>query len=421
MGLLDTPFSALIEEIIKAVLQAVKRKTNNINENHATFLNRFKEIGQATLKSLSYQASSKFSKFFVQKKWMILTVLSLIILSGLIILRTANAEIMFSALAAVEPSGSEAMAVEEANSLTIEDLPDFVSGPNNPLVLQKSVNLTTIIPDRPRMEIISYSVGRGDSIFAIADKFALKPETVLWGNFEALQDDPHGLRPGQELNILPVDGTYYEWKEGDNLATVAAFFGVEIREILDWPGNKLSPSMDVTSSDIPLGTGLVIPGGQRELVSWQAPRISRSNPAVAKVAGPGACGSIYDGPIGEGFFLWPTPATYLSGYSYSSLHPGIDIAGATGNAIFASASGVVVYAGWNNYGYGYMVVIDHGDGWQTLYAHMNNVNVGCGQAVFQGNVIGGVGSTGNSSGSHLHFEMQHDSYGKVNPYDLVSP
>jgi len=67
------------------------------------------------------------------------------------------------------------------------------------------------------------------------------------------------------------------------------------------------------------------------------------------------------------------------------------------------------------------VVIDHGDGWQTLYAHMNDVDVVCGQAVFQGNVIGGVGSTGNSTGPHLHFEMQHDVYGKVNPFGFVSP
>jgi murein DD-endopeptidase MepM/ murein hydrolase activator NlpD len=125
--------------------------------------------------------------------------------------------------------------------------------------------------------------------------------------------------------------------------------------------------------------------------------------------------------VGEGFFIWPTLATFLSGYGFSDFHPGIDIAGSEGNAVYASATGVVVYAGWDNYGYGQMVVIDHGDGWQTLYAHLSQVNVGCGQATFQGNVIGRVGSTGNSSGSHLHFEMESDAYGKVNPYNFVSP
>ena len=68
-----------------------------------------------------------------------------------------------------------------------------------------------------------------------------------------------------------------------------------------------------------------------------------------------------------------------------------------------------------------MAVIDHGDGWQTLYAHMSQVNVVCGQATFQGNVIGLVGSTGNSTGPHLHFEIESDLYGKVNPWDYVSP
>jgi murein DD-endopeptidase MepM/ murein hydrolase activator NlpD len=82
---------------------------------------------------------------------------------------------------------------------------------------------------------------------------------------------------------------------------------------------------------------------------------------------------------------------------------------------------VVVYAGWNDWGYGYMIVLDHGNGWQTLYAHLSGINVGCGQGVRQGRVIGAVGSTGNSTGAHLHFEMQSDQYGKVNPLNFVSP
>lgn len=287
--------------------------------------------------------------------------------------------------------------------------------------ITRKIEIHTAIPERPRMQISQYSVQQGDTIFGIAEEYGLQPETILWGNYSILEDNPHSLRPGQDLNILPVDGTYYEWFEGDSLTTVASFFGVEPQEIIDWPGNNLSPSLDYAAPDIAEGTAIMIPGGAREFVSWQAPRITRGNPAVASVSGPGACGSIYDGPVGEGFFLWPTAATDVSGYGYSSFHPGIDIAGSTGNAIFASASGVVVYAGWNNYGYGYMVVIDHGDGWQTLYAHMSKVNVGCGQAAFQGNVIGAVGSSGNSSGSHLHFEMQSDAYGKVNPYNFVSP
>jgi murein DD-endopeptidase MepM/ murein hydrolase activator NlpD len=81
--------------------------------------------------------------------------------------------------------------------------------------------------------------------------------------------------------------------------------------------------------------------------------------------------------------------------------------------------GVIVYSGWNDWGYGNVVVIDHGYGWQTLYAHMSKINAECGMSVYQGDVIGLYGSTGNSTGPHLHFEMLHEEYGKVNPWDFL--
>lgn len=322
-----------------------------------------------------------------------------------------------SEAASQQGTSTPSAAQSEQPDLTIADLPPYNPSPDSSGGVRRDLVLHTVLPDRPRLEVQKYIVKEGDTLFGIAEGFGLKAETLLWGNFEVLEDNPHSLRPGQELNILPIDGTYYQWKEGDSLEDVANFFGVPAREILDWPGNDINPA----DLQVRPGTWLVVPGGKREFVTWRAPRITRANPAVASVAGPGSCGAVYDGPIGEGYFVWPTTAGFLSGYGYSSFHPGIDIAGSMGNAIYAAASGVVVYAGWNNYGYGYMVVIDHGDGWQSLYAHMSNLNVGCGQAVFQGGVIGGVGSSGNSSGPHLHFELQSDAYGKVNPYDFVSP
>ncbi len=303
----------------------------------------------------------------------------------------------------------------------VEDLPSFPPADSSPAGIPRRADPITLIPARPRPEVVRYVVQPGDTLFGIADQFGLRPETLLWGNYDLLQDDPHSLRPGQELNVLPVDGTLYRWESRDTLGAVATFFNVSVEDILDWPGNGLTHGVDPADPPIEPGTQLVIPGGQREFVTWRAPRITRSNPAVARLAGPGACGSIYDGPTGEGFFIWPTTGTTLSGYDYSDFHPGIDIAGREGNPIFASASGVVVYAGWSDYGYGLMVVVDHGDGWQTLYAHMSQVNVVCGQAAFQGNVIGLVGSTGNSTGPHLHFEIESDLYGKMNPWDFVSP
>ena len=130
-----------------------------------------------------------------------------------------------------------------------------------------------------------------------------------------------------------------------------------------------------------------------------------------------------DGYIGSGAFVWPSTANWLSGYDYSpsTNHWGIDIAGQMGNAIYASDSGVVVYAGWNDWGYGNVIVIDHGNGWQTLYAHLSQLYVGCGASVSSGQSIAGMGSTGRSSGPHLHFELMNESRVRVNPWDFMQP
>jgi len=202
---------------------------------------------------------------------------------------------------------------------------------------------------------------------------------------------------------------------------VAEFYKVDPLAILEYPGNHLDFLSGGDAPAIEPGTLLIVPDGQREFVDFGPPRITRSNPAVASTYGPGHCGSIYDGAVGTGTFIWPTTATYLSGYDYSPAanHSGIDIAVDTGNPIYASDAGVVVYAGWSYFGYGNLVVIDHGQ-WQTLYAHLSDYYVVCGQSVFQGTTIAALGNTGNSSGSHLHFELMYLS-AKVNPWDYVSP
>jgi murein DD-endopeptidase MepM/ murein hydrolase activator NlpD len=304
--------------------------------------------------------------------------------------------------------------------LAPELLPPFAAGGADLSVVQRQTDSHTEIPTRPRLEIVKYVVQSGDSLFGIAERFGLKPETLLFGNYDVLKDDPHSLQPGQELDILPVDGTSHAWIQGESLAKVADFFGVTAQDILDWPGNDLDPDVDVNNPSIPPGMVLVVPGGTREVQSLFAPRITRANPGVARILGPGACGAVYDGPVGTGSFAWPTSLHYVSGFDYNPAlgHPAIDIAGDTGHSITASDSGVIVYAGWNEWGYGLVVVIDHGNDWQTLYAHLSQVNVGCGQAVYQGNLIGLMGCTGNCSGPHLHFEVRYGD-GFVSPWNVL--
>jgi murein DD-endopeptidase MepM/ murein hydrolase activator NlpD len=290
--------------------------------------------------------------------------------------------------------------------------------------IPRFAQIHTDIPSHPRGEVITYTVKLGDTLFGIAKQFGLKPETILWSNQPILGDNPHNLQPGQELNILPVDGAYHRWSTGDGLNGVAKFFGVEPADIIDFSGNHLDPAQigDWSNPKIEAGSWLVIPGGRREFVSWSAPYIPRDNPALAKVLGPGACDTVVGGgALGSGNFIWPTDNHFLSGYDYEpdANHPGIDIAGDEGNPVYAPDNGVVVYAGWNNWGYGNVVVINHGNGWQTLFAHLSSYYVSCGQSVYQGNAIGAVGSTGKADGAHLHFEMMYNGV-RVNPHEYIT-
>lgn len=302
--------------------------------------------------------------------------------------------------------------------------PLFRAGGSSADGVDRTADLHTVLPIRQdRYDVIEYTVETGDSIFSIADKFDLEPQTILWGNRYTLGDDPHFIYPGQTLNILPVDGVYHQWSAGEGLNGVAEFYGVTPEIIINWAGNGLNPSTigDYANPNIPPDTMLVIPGGRGTFTDWRTPRISREEPATAKHLGPGACTASYDGVTGSLTFIWPSTERYLSGYDYSpeTNHFAIDIAGRLGNPIFAADHGVVVYAGWNDYGYGEMIVIDHGSGWQTLYAHLSQINVSCGQEVYQGDTIGLMGSTGKSTGPHLHFELRSDEYGRVNPWDFL--
>ncbi len=270
----------------------------------------------------------------------------------------------------------------------------------------------TDLPAKPRADVRTYHVLKGDTVIGIAEKFNLKPSTIFWGNPYTLHDDPHALLEGMDINILPVDGVYTEWHEGDGLNTVAEVYGVTPEAIIEYPANGLSLETigDYANPNIPAGKWLVVPGGTRSLLTWSAPFVTRENPAVASIYGPGACASVMDGPVGSGSFIWPTSEHYISGYDYSeeSNHRAIDIGGKLGNPVYSADAGVIVYAGWNDWGYGNVVMVDHGNGWQTLYAHLDSYNVQCGYYVGPGDIIGAVGTTGNSSGPHLHYEMRYN-------------
>lgn len=292
-------------------------------------------------------------------------------------------------------------------------LPEFVR-PVGPASIDRAILLHTTIPDRPLTAPQKYVVEAGDSVFSIAKRFKLKPETVLWANSRLLNDNPNMLSVQQELTIPAVNGVLYEVKKGDTIEMVAAKFKATPADIISWPDNKI----DIADPKLVAGSTIMIPNGQREMQSWVVPTIWRANSGANKSIAAG-CDTSGSGAYGTGYFMWPADNHTISGNDFWSGHLGIDIAAAEGAPVYAADSGVVVYAAGIGGGYGLMVMIDHGNGFHTLYAHNSSIVVRCGQGVAKGQVIAYAGSTGNSTGPHLHFEIRYGGM-FVNPHDYVN-
>ena len=277
--------------------------------------------------------------------------------------------------------------------------------------VKRDLVLDTAIPERDRTRILTHVVEQGDSVFGISKTYDISPDSLLWANYATLNDDPHSIRPGVELSIPPTNGILYEWQEGDTLQAVAEEYNAEVADILGWIGNNI----DLTDPQIEPGTLVMVPGGSREYKQWLIPTVARGSSGTAN-ASTSACGG---GPVGSGAFLWPSANHFLSGNDYYAGHLAIDIAGAEGDGVWASDAGVVTKAdtGWN-YGYGNVVMIDHGNGYATLYGHLSVINVAVCQPVYAGTYIGAIGNTGNSFGAHLHFEVRLNG-GFINPWNVL--
>src|SRR3972149_8635008 len=145
-----------------------------------------------------------------------------------------------------------------------------LGGPVAFLSIEREIQIKTNVPaDKPRYDLVEHRVARGDSIFAISESYKPKPETVLWANYDVLQDDPHSLKPGMVLNIPPADGIFYQWKENDTLESVSNEFKADIDDILNFPGNDI----DLTDPKIESGSWVMVPGGEREFVQWLVPTV----------------------------------------------------------------------------------------------------------------------------------------------------
>ncbi len=254
-------------------------------------------------------------------------------------------------------------------------------------------------------QISLYVIRPGDSLSGIAEMFGVSVNTILWANDITNRNI---IKPGMTLTILPISGIRHTVKKGETLASIAKKYHGNVDDIALY--NAIAPTAPIVK-----GMSIVIPGGEMKIIARAPRRASRSvgrygHPRITHAPfNPYRGGS---GPSLPGFFSNPLPGGIIT----QGLHGwnAVDIAAPRWTKIHAAAPGIVIVAhkgGWGG-GYGNYVVINHGNGTQTLYAHMVRNISHVGERVSRGEVLGYVGMTGEATGPHLHFEVR----GARNPF-----
>ncbi len=264
----------------------------------------------------------------------------------------------------------------------------------------------TVTGSTGRLQVEPYTVQSGDTLSGLANQFNLDICSIVWSN---PRNKVSPLRPGNVLDIMPVDGVLFRVTRNISLQQITDETQVDPYTIIDSPFNELGGSTPETV--MVEGMKIVVPGGDGGNCNvWSPPPGSG---ATASSGGGGLWGCNAGG--GGGFpSVNPVGGRYSFTQGFTPAHTGVDLAGSAGTPILASGAGVVSFAGWTEYGYGNAIVISHGSTY-TLYAHLNSINVTCGQSVGAGEVIGAMGSTGRSSGNHLHFEIRDAGFNPLDP------
>lgn len=267
-----------------------------------------------------------------------------------------------------------------------------------------NIDTVTTESEKPRRDVVEYTVAGGDTLSSIAKKFSRKDDPMDTESIAYLNNFSENkiLRPGDVIKIPPTAGVVVEVKSGDTIYSLAKKYGLPgAQAIVDWPYNSF---VDDEKFSLAAGQTLTIPGGRAPAVVQLAPLALRRTPDSG-IFSPGS-----------GQFGWPIQGNITQYYAW--YHSGIDIAGPVGTAVSAADSGRVVSVLYENYGYGYHVIVDHGNGYQTLYGHLSRIDVSGGQNVSRGSQLGLRGSTGRSTGPHLHFEVTQNG-AKVNPLGFL--
>ena len=243
---------------------------------------------------------------------------------------------------------------------------------------------TTLVSDKVRDKTIEYTVQEGDTVASIAQKFGVSEDTVRWQN-DISKDK---IKIGQTLEVLPVTGISHKVQKGDTVYSIAKKYDTFPQALVDFPYNAFSND---ETFELAIGQVVVVPDGVRPADRPTGPRIRQITPDAGTV-------------VASGTFVWPAGGTISQRFSW--YHPGIDIANRAAPNILAADAGRVIVAGWpDGYGFGNRVLVDHGNGYKTQYAHLSQIYVVPGQTVSRGAAIGKMGSTGRSTGIHLDFRI----------------
>lgn len=246
-----------------------------------------------------------------------------------------------------------------------------------------------------RNGVTTYAIQDGDILSGIAAKFNITTQTLIWSNETVSPDD---LKLGQEIRIPPTSGVLHRIKQGDTLAGIADKYKVEGDKFVAYANNEL-----IDPDALVVGQEVMVAGGVKpaEPLAQAATR----QPG-AQVRGGGAILPPAPQATGGGLFQWPTYGPIYGWFGGG--HRGLDISPPYGTPVYAAEAGTVISMSYLSDGYGLTVMIDHGNGYQTLYAHLSEGVVRSGEAVVRGQHLGRVGTTGRVTGPHLHFEVHNN-------------
>jgi LysM repeat protein len=267
-------------------------------------------------------------------------------------------------------------------------------------------------PSSARFKVIYHTVEGGETISTIAEKYGVSQNTILWANGLSAKST---LSPGQPLKILPITGVEHTVKKGDTLSALAKKYGIDEEQIREY--NKLSESYAIGINET-----LIIPNGVMPQIIVPITTVaSKTAVDIGKVFSTPAAENISTvvkgKSVGSGTMLWPTTWRVITQYYTPPRHKGLDIDGDYNSPIYSAEAGVVEWAGWKT-GYGNCYIVNHGNGVKTLYAHLSKYFAKQGQQVARGDTLGMMGTTGWSTGTHLHFEVRING-AMVNPLSYI--